>query len=147
MSDVLRFNVGGVLYVTTRTTLEQDSENFLLRIISGKIPSSKIGDAFFIDRSGSLFEHVLNYLRNVRTWTPPRNVDLPGLIGEADFYLLLGMKKTLEEIFFPLEDKYREFRRIYPTLIMETSQHEKYWRRIGSKSREYQRLIGMIFEG
>lgn len=95
--QVISFNVGGVKYLTSLSTLKAEPDNVLLKIGIGEIPSVKHKGYYFVDRNGSLFEHVLDYLRNVETWIPPGNVDLNALIREADFYLLFGMKEILED--------------------------------------------------
>lgn len=95
--QVIGFNVGGIKYLTSISTLEAEPDNVLLKMTSGSFPTTRYEDAYFIDRNGKLFEHILDYLRNVRTWVPPDNIDLNSLIREADFYLLLKLKEILKK--------------------------------------------------
>ena len=64
---VLRFNVGGTMYITTYTTICSRGKNFLSSLVqghfSGKMKSLMVDDAFFIDRNGAAFEYVLQLLR------------------------------------------------------------------------------------
>jgi hypothetical protein len=71
-------NVGGVLYATSRTTLTRYPNSMFAAMFSGRFnndhvdacedsapdtPSTGTNPAYFIDRDGALFSHVLNYLR------------------------------------------------------------------------------------
>ena len=97
MDSLVRFNVGGVEYITTReTVLCKDS--YFERMLSGTIkPGILINNAIFIDRNGRLFEYVLDYLRNREFWLPPSNLDLvKSLINEAQFFSLDQMLSILK---------------------------------------------------
>lgn len=118
----ISFNVGGIKYLTTLSTLREEPENLLLEMLSGKFLVTKHKNAIFLDRDGESFRYVLDYLRNTEAWVPPSKADLDSLIREADFYLLPGMKKILEE-FLPAEeekekDPYLEVRKKYPIIFM-----------------------------
>ena len=70
-SDVIKLNVGGVMYVTTRSTLCQPGSWFET-MFSGKMePGIQIDGAYFIDRDGEMFRYVINYMRNLDKWLPP----------------------------------------------------------------------------
>lgn len=96
MAGMIKFNVGGISYTTTMDTIKQDPGGLLVRMMEGGVPTIKYHKGIFIDRDGKLFRHILDYLRNVTTWSPPKNVETDALIREADFFLLFGMKKILE---------------------------------------------------
>jgi len=61
---IIELNVGGVHYSTALETLRSDSESMLCAMFSGRmgVTQDKSG-RYFIDRDGSLFKYVLNYLR------------------------------------------------------------------------------------
>lgn len=59
---VIRFNVGGKTFLTSLTTLEKE-RSMLTAMLSGAFAESS-EDEIFIDRDGSRFAHVLNYLRD-----------------------------------------------------------------------------------
>ena len=121
MQKITKFNVGGVSYTTTVDTLKQDPEGLLFRMVDGKIPTMEYDAGIFIDRDGKLFRHILDYLRNVTTWTPPKNVDTDALIREVDFFLLSGMKKILEPKTSDEADKEESIvmRKQHPILTMK----------------------------
>ena len=77
-SDRVALNVGGVAYLTTRATLTAVRGSFLCALAEhsplapggtgGQWGGGKAGQAdgeHFIDRDGSRFRHILNYLRNL----------------------------------------------------------------------------------
>jgi len=61
MSQTVKLNVGGTLFETTPSTLVQSK--FFVALLNGKFTEDPTA-VIFIDRSGMLFEHVLNFLRN-----------------------------------------------------------------------------------
>lgn len=64
ISEIVKLNVGGVIFVTTRTTLCSKGKNFFTGLLNGNIPSTKYEDCLFIDRDGEHFKPVLEYLRS-----------------------------------------------------------------------------------
>ena len=102
--EIVKFNVGGVHYDTTITTLKNVPNNMLLTMV--EFPGEK-KDRIFIDRNGHLFSHVLDYLRDPEIWTCPLDPSIRvSLSREASFYCLLEMKKILQVEINPLHEKY-----------------------------------------
>ena len=63
----LTVNVGGVRFTTTISTLTKYADSMLGRMFSGEFSTATDAEgAFFIDRDGNLFHHVLNFLRTDR---------------------------------------------------------------------------------
>ena len=63
---IVRLNVGGKKYSTTRSTLCSVPNSMLARMFSGSVVPTKLLDddgCFFIDRDGRLFNAVLKFLR------------------------------------------------------------------------------------
>ena len=61
---IIIFHEGGHKYITTRETLTKGGENFFSSLLSGKF-SALIDDKgyYFIDRDGSYFAPILEFLR------------------------------------------------------------------------------------
>ena len=58
-NDIVKLNVGGMQYVTTRDTLMTYGDNFFSALLSEKFKVAKEGESIFIDRNGELFALVL----------------------------------------------------------------------------------------
>ncbi|KAH3732108.1 hypothetical protein Pelo_17061 [Pelomyxa schiedti] len=90
-SDMVRLNVGGQLFITTRTTLSMTSgsstsSSFFTVLLSGKLPSTmdETG-AFFIDRNGKLFAPILDFMRTGLLFVPP-TLNTDAVYNEAEYY-------------------------------------------------------------
>jgi hypothetical protein len=70
MNDVIRLNVGGTLFTTTRFTLTKYPDSMLAKMFDPDLgmDAAKKDDtgAFFIDRSPDMFKIILEYLRTDR---------------------------------------------------------------------------------
>lgn len=112
MSDKrIKLNVGGIFYETTDTTLlsvNGESNYFSLYLARVEKSLDRVTNEgettieLFIDRSGFLFQYVLDYLRTgTIVAVPDKDHIIRGLLLEADFYLLeslsLLLSKKLEE--------------------------------------------------
>uniref|UniRef100_A0A6B2LAE6 BTB domain-containing protein n=1 Tax=Arcella intermedia TaxID=1963864 RepID=A0A6B2LAE6_9EUKA len=93
-------NIGGVKFVTTKTTLLSKGQNFFTPLIKGQIKSHKDKHgAFFIDRNGEYFKPLLDFLRHGELLVPP-NIKLEHVLVEADFYsinLIPGLCGNIKE--------------------------------------------------
>ncbi|BFZ12120.1 hypothetical protein BsWGS_15159 [Bradybaena similaris] len=84
-NEIVHLNVGGTRFSTSRQTLTWNPDTFFTSLLSGRISSHKDETgAIFIDRDPKLFALILNYLRTKEIQL--RNVDLPALRHEAEFY-------------------------------------------------------------
>lgn len=91
-SELIRLNVGGTEFVTTRTTLCLPESLFDKMFNRNMQPGIQINDAYFLDRDPGLFIHILNYLRNLERWICPSDASLlSGLVNEAEYFLLDGL--------------------------------------------------------
>ncbi len=67
-SSIVRLNVGGMRFATTAATLGSRGENMLTRMLATDVNVARDETgALFLDRSGRLFELVLEFLRTGRT--------------------------------------------------------------------------------
>lgn len=91
----IRLNVGGHNFETSIDTVTKDPQSVLGFMFSGRHPIKREADgSYFIDRDGTNFRHILNFLRDGESSfsTMPADVKaLRELQKEADFYKLSGL--------------------------------------------------------
>jgi len=95
----VRLNVGGTLFMSTKTTLCKDPKSFLCRICQDETDLGSEKDetgAFLIDRDPKYFGPVLNYLRHGKL-VMDKNVVEEGVLEEAEFYNITDLIKLLKE--------------------------------------------------
>jgi len=86
-SDIVKLNVGGMHYATTRHTLMTYGENYFSALLSEKYKVVKDGDSIFIDRNGELFALVLDYLRTGELFIP-KHVERERVMKEFKFFCI-----------------------------------------------------------
>lgn len=94
--EIVTMNIGGCIFSTSLQTLRQDPDSMLARMFSGH-ELSLTRDAqgnIFIDRDGTHFRYILNYLRSGHVPNLPPAVRKELLI-EADFYQIRGLVNAL----------------------------------------------------
>ena len=96
-------DVGGTRYSTSCSTLTKYPESVLGVMFSGRhdLDAMKCSDgSFFIDRDGTYFRHILNYLRDGKKaihFFPNSSETLHEIFHEATFYQLEGLVTALRE--------------------------------------------------
>lgn len=86
-AELVKLNVGGHRFVTTRQTLTH-GENFFTALLSGRTPAIKDDrDHYFIDRDGQYFGVLLEFLRTGELIIPP-SLRRDAVLREAAFYLI-----------------------------------------------------------
>ena len=93
----IKLNVGGTVFLTTKTTLSKDKKSFLHRLCQDDpdLPSLKDENgAYLIDRDPRYFPVILNYLRHGKLIIEP-NLCLEGVEEEAEFYNLSSLLEML----------------------------------------------------
>ncbi|XP_015755059.1 PREDICTED: BTB/POZ domain-containing protein kctd15-like isoform X1 [Acropora digitifera] len=94
---IMNLNVGGFVYTTTLNTITRDPNSMLGRMFSGRQEIAKDSKGnYFIDRDGSLFRHVLNFLRTWELCLPQPFDEFEQLRAEADFYQVGDLIKALQ---------------------------------------------------
>jgi hypothetical protein len=86
-AHIIKLNVGGVLFVTTRATLCRPGSYFEA-MFSGRHALVQVDGAYYLDRNGRVFEGVLDFMRTGIVQPPP-NVTFEQLMHELDYFLLL----------------------------------------------------------
>ena len=96
-SPTVKLNVGGQHFTTSLRTLKKDPNSMLAAMFSGKFEMRPSEDgAFFIDRDGTHFQVILNYLRIGKLTLPANAVNLGELEAEANFYQIQGLMDELK---------------------------------------------------
>ena len=94
---IVKLNVGGQYFTTSRQTLTSDPKSMLAAMFSGRHKQETTGDgSFFIDRDGTHFRFLVNYLRNGELILPEGATFLKELEAEAKFYQLQGILDALK---------------------------------------------------
>ena len=76
-SSTVKLDVGGQHFTTTVQTLTKDPNSMLAAMFSGKFEMKPSEDgSFFIDRDGTHFRFILNFLRTGKL-TLPEELHLP----------------------------------------------------------------------
>ena len=82
-SKVITLDVGGQHFITSKSTLSKDPHSLLAHIVRYDLETD---DSTFIDRDGTHFRYILNFLRD-GTRVPPSNPDhLKELQKEAEYF-------------------------------------------------------------
>lgn len=98
--EILELNVGGKVFVTTRSTLTRVPDSMLAAMFSGRHPVCRGPDGrFFIDNDGSGFHVVLDYLRHGKLIVEDAELHFlkRRLRCDAEFYCLPELAKELQE--------------------------------------------------
>ena len=96
----IKLNIGGHLYTTSILTLAKDPQSMLAAMFSGRHSVKKEEDgSYFIDRDGTHFRYILNYLRDegFKEGMLPSDI-LTELQTEAEYYQLSGLVDLLQRI-------------------------------------------------
>ena len=86
---IVTLNVGGVLYQTSKETLEKNDTYF-----RPLVTHSNVEEIIFIDRDPAFFRYILNWLRG-SSILPEDTVSLQELAVEADFYCMQDLKEAI----------------------------------------------------
>ncbi|RUP45657.1 BTB/POZ protein [Jimgerdemannia flammicorona] len=85
--EIVRLNVGGTLFATTRTTLSSVPNTFFHGLLSRSYTTRLVDSAIFIDRSPTHFNYILDGLRHLgRINLPLDAMTWPEIEREAAFY-------------------------------------------------------------
>lgn len=92
-NNEIKLDIGGLSFTTTLTTLTRFPTTMLGAMFSGRHPLKKNdAGAYFVDRDGLHFRHILNFLRNPESWKLNLEANLKEeLKCEAEFYGLCNL--------------------------------------------------------
>ena len=97
----VKLDVGGQNFMTSTTTLTSDPNSLLGTMFSGLHPIRAEQDrSYFIDRDGTHFRYVLNFLRDgaLGPIEPTNHKTLLELLAEAEYYKISGLITAVKEI-------------------------------------------------
>lgn len=96
-NEIVRLNVGGTKYITTKSTLRKYPQSMLGTMFMGNVPLSTDKDGYyFIDRCGHIFEYILQFIRCGKLVLPEDFKELELLRLEADFYQIEDLISAIE---------------------------------------------------
>ncbi|EGT47525.1 hypothetical protein CAEBREN_00624 [Caenorhabditis brenneri] len=91
--NIVKLNIGGTIFQTTKSTLTKFGGYFKTRLESG-IPLERDDDgAIFVDRSPKHFGLILNFMRDGEVGLPECPNQLKEVLKEAQFYCLEDLQK------------------------------------------------------
>ena len=95
----IKLNIGGHIYTTSTLTLTKDPQSMLAAMFSGRHSVKKEEDgSYFIDRDGTHFRYILNYLRDggfKDDMLPSDSDTRKEILMEAEYYQLSGLVALL----------------------------------------------------
>ena len=95
-SSTVKLNVGGQHFTTSVQTLTKDPNSMMAAMFSGKFDMKPSEDgSFFIDRDGTHFRFILNFLRTGKLTLPEGATFTKELEEEAEFYQIQGLIDAL----------------------------------------------------
>ncbi|XP_069737656.1 potassium channel regulatory protein [Phaenicophaeus curvirostris] len=96
--EVVVLNVGGMRFVTRASTLQQFPESRLARMLNDDDREFKlVKGEVFVDRDGTLFSYVMDFLRTLQVSLPTDFSDYQRLQREAEFYGLYPLADLLSQ--------------------------------------------------
>eukprot|EP01121_Diplochlamys_sp_Union-15-3_P011335 TRINITY_DN3271_c0_g1_i3.p1 TRINITY_DN3271_c0_g1~~TRINITY_DN3271_c0_g1_i3.p1 ORF type:complete len:305 (-),score=37.13 TRINITY_DN3271_c0_g1_i3:27-941(-) len=119
--DKIKLNVGGQKFVTSRETLLKE-ESMISAMFSGRYKVECEEDGYyFIDRDGTHFRYILNFLRDGTIVKPNDLFICSEILAEARYYQLRGLiqllttvstlpplPSTYESLSVPYTERYRD---------------------------------------
>ncbi|XP_063300910.1 potassium channel regulatory protein [Pelobates fuscus] len=94
--EVVTVNVGGTKFTTFPSTLMRFPESRLAHMLDGSDREFRIVNGqVFVDRDGTLFSYILDFLRTSQLSLPPDFSDYERLQREAEFYQLQNLADLL----------------------------------------------------
>eukprot|EP01114_Cavostelium_apophysatum_P019526 TRINITY_DN631_c0_g1_i2.p1 TRINITY_DN631_c0_g1~~TRINITY_DN631_c0_g1_i2.p1 ORF type:complete len:210 (+),score=46.84 TRINITY_DN631_c0_g1_i2:63-692(+) len=95
--EIVSLNVGGQLFETSKATLLKGGETMLSKLLSGQFKARLDGsNRIFVDRDGTHFRYILNYLRSGKFVPPNDPASIQELLVEADYYQVKELSNHIE---------------------------------------------------
>jgi hypothetical protein len=92
----VKLDIGGCQFTTTLDTLQRQGPHMLCSMFSGRYPFKPNDEGrFFIDRDGTYFRYILNFLRDGSITLPTNKETLRELTVEAQYYQIADLISLL----------------------------------------------------
>ncbi|KAL9951601.1 hypothetical protein ACROYT_G044296 [Oculina patagonica] len=102
----LKLNIGGHLFTTSLETVTKDPSSMLYAMFSERFgPKPSEDGSYFIDRDGTHFRYILNFLRTRQLIVPKDEIIRKELLVEAEFYQVEGIINGLTARPFKLDSE------------------------------------------
>jgi hypothetical protein len=134
----IRLNVGGKKFMTSIETLQREPKSFFGIMFSGswKLELDEEG-SYFIDRDGTHFRYILNYLRGGELLLPSGEEALRELKKEVEFYQLHELLKVIKKpLKMPLQGCTLATRQEQQQILNWCSGNNKSWKLLYRASRD-----------
>ncbi|NXP72577.1 KCNRG protein, partial [Ramphastos sulfuratus] len=96
--EMVVLSVGGVRFVTLASTLLRFPESRLAQMLNNDDQEFKlVNGEFFVDRDGTLFSYIMDFLRTLQISLPTDFSDYQRLQREAEFYGLYALANILNQ--------------------------------------------------
>ncbi|PIC49202.1 hypothetical protein B9Z55_007884 [Caenorhabditis nigoni] len=106
MTDIVKLDVGGTVFKTSKSTLTK-FDGFFRTMFETPIPITKDeSGAIFIDRDPKHFRLILNFMRDGHVDLPNVSEDVKEIQKEAQYYLLEGLVELCQKHQKPDELEY-----------------------------------------
>ena len=99
---MIKLNVGGRIYVTSKDTLTGRAPNSMLAVmINHQNPAQMIDGAYFIDRDPEIFRWLMLYFRGSNILPKRDSPELWLLKEEAEYFAVDGLSTRIQHILCP----------------------------------------------
>ena len=102
---IVKLNVGGRVFLTSKSTLTDSGNNMLSAMIQHSNPAQLIDGHYFIDRDPETFRWILSYLRGSKVLPPKESNEMALLKEEAEYFALDELMNRIQHVVCPIFSK------------------------------------------
>ncbi|CAO4367724.1 unnamed protein product [Caenorhabditis nigoni] len=139
MTEIVKLNVGGTIFQTTKSTLTKLNGYFKTMLETRKPIAKDESGAIFIDRDPTYFRLILNFMRDGHVNLQKYSEDVKEIEREAEYYLLYGLAELCITEVLPKP----EISHTAMTKQAESEAHAKYRNLL--KTIGFQVIFGVFF--
>jgi len=102
---IVKLNVGGRVFLTSKSTLTDSGNNMLSAMIQHSNPAQLIDGHYFIDRDPGTFRWILSYLRGSKVLPHKESNEMALLKEEAEYFALDELMNRIQHVVCPIFSK------------------------------------------